>query len=69
MKVSLLSGGITVRGYEGKDVLVEAKNKDGKSEAVPKRAQGMKRIKPTGFWTHRRGREQCCDGIDGCFGT
>ena len=48
VKVSLLSGGITVRGYEGKDVLVEAKNKDGKSEAVPKRAQGMKRIKPTG---------------------
>jgi DUF4097 and DUF4098 domain-containing protein YvlB len=48
VKVSLLSGGITVRGYEGKDVLVEAKNKDGKSEVVPKRAQGMKRIKPTG---------------------
>ena len=48
VKVSLMSGGITVRGYEGKDVLVEAKNKDGKSEAMPKRAQGMKRIKPTG---------------------
>lgn len=51
VKVSLLSGGITVRGYEGKDVLVEAKNKDGKSEdsgQLPKRAQGMKRIKPAG---------------------
>jgi len=48
VKVSLLSGGITVRGYEGKDVLVEARNKDGKSEAMPKRAQGMKRIKPVG---------------------
>ena len=51
MKVSLLSGGITVRGYEGKDVVVEAKNKDGESEnsgKTPKRAQGMKRIKPVG---------------------
>jgi len=51
VKVSLLSGGITVRGGEGKDVVVEAKNKDGKSEdsgKTPKRAQGMKRIKPAG---------------------
>jgi len=51
VKVSLLSGGITVRGYEGKDVVVEAKNKDGESEdggKTPKRAQGMKRIKPAG---------------------
>jgi len=51
VKVSLLSGGITVRGGEGKDVVVEAKSKDGKSEdsgKAPKRAQGMKRIKPAG---------------------
>jgi hypothetical protein len=51
VKVSVLSGSITVRGYEGKDVVVEAKNKDGKSEdssKVPKRAQGMKRINPVG---------------------
>ena len=51
VKVSLLSGGITVRGYEGKDVLVEVKNKEGKSDDGSnrsKRAQGMKRIKPAG---------------------
>ena len=51
VKVSLLSGGITVRGGEGKEVVVEAKSKDGKSEdsgKTPKRAQGMKRIKPAG---------------------
>jgi DUF4097 and DUF4098 domain-containing protein YvlB len=51
VKVSLLSGGITVRGGEGKEVVVEAKSKDGKSEdggKTPKRAQGMKRIKQTG---------------------
>jgi len=51
VKVSLLSGGVTVRGYEGKEVVVEAKNKDGESEnsgKTPKRAQGMKRIKPVG---------------------
>lgn len=49
VKVSLLSGGITVRGGEGKEVVVEAKSKDGKSEdgKTPKRAQGMKRIKQT----------------------
>lgn len=51
VKVSVLSGSITVRGYESKDVVVEAKNKDGKSEdssKVPKRAQGMKRINQVG---------------------
>jgi hypothetical protein len=51
VKVSLLSGGITVRGGEGKEVVVEAKSKDGKSEdsgKTPKRAQGMKRIKQVG---------------------
>jgi DUF4097 and DUF4098 domain-containing protein YvlB len=51
VKVSLLSGGIIVRGGEGKEVVVEAKSKDGKSEdngKTPKRAQGMKRIKQAG---------------------
>jgi hypothetical protein len=51
VKISLLSGGITVRGYQGKEVVVEVKNKDGKSEdsgKTPKRAQGMKRITPVG---------------------
>jgi hypothetical protein len=53
VKVSLLSGGITVRGGAGNEVVVETKekDKDGKSEdggKMPKRAQGMKRIKPTG---------------------
>ena len=51
VKVSLLSGGITVRGGEGKEVVVEAKGKDGKSEdsgKAPKRAQGMNRIKQAG---------------------
>jgi DUF4097 and DUF4098 domain-containing protein YvlB len=46
-----LKGGITVRAYEGKGVVVEAKNKEGKqdeSSNTPKRAQGMKRIKPAG---------------------
>ena len=51
LKVNLLSGGLTVRGYEGKEVVFEAKNKDEKpddSSKTSKRAQGMKRIKPLG---------------------
>jgi len=51
VKVSLLSGGIIVKGGEGKEVVVEAKSKDGKSEDssnAPKRAQGMKRMKQAG---------------------
>lgn len=46
VKVNLLAGGITVRGYAGKEVLVEASARDDKKspgEISPK-AAGMKRI-------------------------
>lgn len=49
--VSLLSGGITVLGYPGKEVLVTSKSSDGspeeideEEEAVDERAKGLRRI-------------------------
>lgn len=50
VRVSLLNGGITVRGYNGKEVIVESRSRDGeparrrREEAPP----GMHRIYPAG---------------------
>jgi len=46
--VNLLNGGIVVRGYAGKDVLVEARPHNGERRRVPERAQGMHRIDAAG---------------------
>src|SRR5205807_2560758 len=42
VKVNLINGGITVKGYEGKDVVVEARPRSGESSGT--RTGGMKRI-------------------------
>src|SRR4051794_39091479 len=45
VKVSLLSGSITVSGYDGKDVIVEAKTRN--EGETSSRAGGMKRVPMT----------------------
>src|SRR5262249_40999821 len=40
LRASLINGGITVKGYEGKDVIVEARSRSGASSP----AEGMRRI-------------------------
>jgi DUF4097 and DUF4098 domain-containing protein YvlB len=47
VKVNLMTGGITVKGYEGKEVVVEARLRGGKSwkpERSDNKAEGLKRI-------------------------
>jgi len=47
VKVNLMTGGITVRGYDGKEVVVEARLRGGKSSKKEKpenKAEGLKRI-------------------------
>ncbi len=46
LKVSLINGGITVKGYNGKEVIVEARPRAGEPsrEAARAEAQGMRRI-------------------------
>ncbi|MEO8126669.1 MAG: DUF4097 family beta strand repeat-containing protein [Bryobacteraceae bacterium] len=45
LKVSLVNGGITVKGYEGKDVIIEARSRGSERRRnVPKKAEGMHRI-------------------------
>ncbi len=46
VKVSLINGNITVKGYAGSEVIVEARAHEGgsHSETLPKKAQGMKRL-------------------------
>ena len=47
VKVHLMTGGITVKGYGGKEVIVEARLREGKSsgkEKADKKADGLKRI-------------------------
>src|SRR5205809_606930 len=47
VKVHLMTGGITVKGYDGKEVIVEARLREGKSsgkEKADKKADGLKRI-------------------------
>jgi len=47
VKVNLMSGGITVKGYDGKEVVVEARLRVGKSskkEKADNKAEGLKRI-------------------------
>lgn len=50
VNVNLLNGGIVVKGYAGKDVLVEARPRNGEHERrhAPERAQGMHRIDAAG---------------------
>lgn len=48
VKAHLMSGGITVRGYGGKDVIVEARTRGASERSRPPRnAEGMKRIDNT----------------------
>jgi DUF4097 and DUF4098 domain-containing protein YvlB len=44
LKASLLSGGITVRGYEGKEVVIEARVRARESSHETSRSDGMRRI-------------------------
>jgi len=47
VKVNLMTGGIVVKGYDGKEVIVEARLREGKSsskEKADKKADGLKRI-------------------------
>jgi len=47
VKVNLMTGGITVKGYDGKEVVVEARLRGGKSskqERRDKKAEGLKHI-------------------------
>ena len=46
LHASLINGGITVRGYDGKDVIVEARPQpdSGRRNRRPERADGMRRI-------------------------
>ena len=50
VKVSLMNGGITVRGHEGRDVVITTRQRedDERDSEVPARAQGMKRIGGSG---------------------
>ena len=50
LRASLLNGGITVRGYDGKDAIIEARPHGGESRRrrAPERADGMKRLDVTG---------------------
>ena len=50
LKASLLNGGMTVRGYDGKDAIIEARPRSGESRRrrTPERADGMKRLDMTG---------------------
>ena len=51
LKVSLINGGITVKGYDGKDAIIESRSGGESSEherhRVPRGAEGMKRIDNT----------------------
>jgi len=50
LKVNLINGGITVKGYEGKDAIIETRSgQSGEHERrhVPRGAEGMKRIDNT----------------------
>lgn len=48
LKASLLNGGITVRGYDGKDAIVEARQEGGRRNKRPERSDGMRRIDMVG---------------------
>jgi DUF4097 and DUF4098 domain-containing protein YvlB len=50
IQASLLKGSITVHGYDGKDVVVEAKanSNAGRPERLPKKAEGLRRIDAAG---------------------
>ncbi len=45
LKASLINGSITVKGYEGKDVIIVARSHGGERRRdLPKKAEGMRRI-------------------------
>jgi hypothetical protein len=45
LKASLLNGSITVKGYEGKDAIIEARSRGSERRRdIPKKAEGMHRI-------------------------
>jgi DUF4097 and DUF4098 domain-containing protein YvlB len=50
LKVSLINGGITVKGYDGKEAIIESRGSEGEErrhERPPRGAEGMKRITNT----------------------
>ena len=50
LKVSLINGGITVKGYDGKEAIIESRGAEGEErrhERPPRGAEGMKRITNT----------------------
>jgi hypothetical protein len=46
LKASQMNGSITVKGYDGKDVIIEARARggEGRRHNVPKKAEGLRRI-------------------------
>lgn len=44
VKVSLINGGITVKGYNGKEVIVESRSRDGESRRHREAPAGMRRL-------------------------
>lgn len=44
VRAKLINGGITVHGYDGKDVIVETQTQSGRDRRVPRRAEGLHRI-------------------------
>ncbi|MCP5110139.1 MAG: DUF4097 domain-containing protein [bacterium] len=48
LKVSMVQGGITVKGYDGSEVIVEGLRRGQKAEASSKKAAGLRRIAISG---------------------
>lgn len=48
VKVQLVTGSITVRGYDGRDVLVDIRSRDEDDEDRDSKHEGMRRIRNTG---------------------
>jgi len=48
LKVNLLEGSINVKGYQGKEVIIEANSRDHKSHRASERTDGMRRLQSPG---------------------
>lgn len=48
LRVRLVNGGVTVRGYAGKDVIVETHNEENRDSRPNRRSDGLHRINVTG---------------------
>jgi hypothetical protein len=44
LKASVLNGSITVKGYDGKDVIIETRSRGDGRQRAPRRADGLRRI-------------------------